>query len=82
MGAHGWRLSGDVPLRVGQTCPLTAHVLNQLGLFVAGAIMRWVRGHEYGLVEIPEAVARWSREETFAVETVAVKSHPRARLQH
>jgi len=49
LSANGWRLSGDVPLRVGQTCPLTVHLLNQLSLFVAGAIVRWVRGQEYGL---------------------------------
>ena len=46
---NGWRLSGDVPLRVGQTCPLTVHVPNQRSLFVAGAIVRWVHGQEYGL---------------------------------
>ena len=46
---NGWRLSGDVPLRVGQTCFLTVHLPNQLSLFVAGAIVRWVRDQEYGL---------------------------------
>jgi len=33
-------------------------------------------------IEIPEAVARWPREETFAVEPVAVESHLQVRLQH
>jgi len=28
LSVNGWRHSGDVPLRVGQTCPLTVHVLN------------------------------------------------------
>ena len=46
---NGWRLSGDLPLRVGQTCPLTVHLPNQLSLFVAGAIVRWAQGQEYGL---------------------------------
>ena len=46
---NGWRLSGDVPLRVGQTCPLTVHLPNQVSIFIAGAIVRWVRGQEYGL---------------------------------
>ena len=49
LSLNGWRLSGDVALRVGQTCPLTVHLPNQLILFVAGAIVRWVRGQEYGL---------------------------------
>ena len=49
LSLNGWRLSGDLWLRVGQTCPLTVHLPNQLNLFVAGAIVRWVRGQEYGL---------------------------------
>ena len=46
---NGWKLSGDLPLRVGQTCPLTVTLPNQESLFVAAAIVRWVRGQEYGL---------------------------------
>ena len=34
LSVNGWRLSGDVPMRVGQTCPLTVHMPNQLSLFV------------------------------------------------
>jgi hypothetical protein len=49
LSANGWRLSGDVPLRVGQTCPLTITVPNQQRIFVAAAIVRWGRGQEYGL---------------------------------
>ena len=30
LSVNGWRLSGDVPLRVGQTCFLTVHLPNQL----------------------------------------------------
>ena len=49
LSVNGLRLSGDVPLRVGQTCPLTVTVPNQEGLFVAGVTVRWVRGQEYGV---------------------------------
>ena len=49
LSVNGWRLSGDVQLRIGQTCPLTVHFPNQLSLFVAGVIVRWVRGQEYGM---------------------------------
>ncbi len=49
LSVNGWRLSGDVPLRVGQTCPLTVNLPNQPSLVVAAAIVRWVRGQEYGL---------------------------------
>ena len=46
---NGWKLSGDVPLRVGQTCPLTVTLPNQESIFVAAAIVRWARDQEYGL---------------------------------
>ena len=49
LSLNGWKLSGDVPLRVGQTCSLTANLPNQESIFVAAAIVRWVRGQEYGL---------------------------------
>ncbi len=49
LSVNGWRFSGDVPLRVGQTYPLTVTVPNQEGLFVAGVTVRWVRGQEYGV---------------------------------
>ena len=49
LSVNGWRLSGDVPLRVGQTCPLTVTLPNQESIVVAAAIVRWARGQEYGL---------------------------------
>ena len=49
LSVNGGRFSGDGPLRVGQTCPLTVTVPNQEGLFVAGVTVRWVRGQEYGV---------------------------------
>ena len=49
LSLSGWKLSGDVPLRVGQTCSLTVNLPNQPSIVVAAAIVRWVRGQEYGL---------------------------------
>ena len=49
LSVNGWRLSGDVPLRVGQTCPLTVNLPNQPSLIVEAAIVRWIRDQEYGL---------------------------------
>ncbi|MGH7182485.1 MAG: hypothetical protein ACREJN_10960 [Nitrospiraceae bacterium] len=58
-GEHGYHsaggsqrcASGDVPLHVGQTCPLTVHLPNQESPVVAAAIVRWVRDwdQEYGM---------------------------------
>ena len=41
--------SGDVPLRVGQTCPLTINLPDQHPLFVVAVTVRWVRGQEFGV---------------------------------
>ena len=49
LSLNGWKLSGDLPLRVGQTCSLTVYLPNQESIFVAAAIVRWARGQEYGL---------------------------------
>ena len=46
---NGWKLSGDLPLRVGQTCSLTINFSKQTSIVVAAAIVRWVRGQEYGV---------------------------------
>ena len=76
LSVTGWRLSGELPLRVGQTCPLTVHVPNQLSLFVAGAIVRWVRGQEYGLETLVADMPTQSRVEQLVhqLEQVALES--------
>jgi PilZ domain len=45
----GWRFSGDLALRVGQSFPMTVTLPNQQRIFVAAGIVRWKRGHEYGV---------------------------------
>jgi len=76
MSVNWWRLSGDLPLRVGQTCPLTVHLPNQLSLFVAGAIVRWARGQEYGLEPLLADKQTQSRVEQLVhhLEQVALES--------
>lgn len=49
LSCTGWRLSGDLPLRVGETCSMTVNLPNQQSIFVAAAIVRWVRGQGYGV---------------------------------
>jgi len=45
----GWKLSGDVPLQVGQTCALTVNLPIEESIVVAAAIVRWIRGQEFDL---------------------------------
>jgi len=66
LSVKGWRLSGNVPLRVGQTCPLIVHLPNQESLVVAAAIVRWVRD--------------WDQE--YGLETVVVNKQTQRRVEH
>jgi hypothetical protein len=43
----GWRLSGDVPMRLGQTCSLSVTLAHPTRVFVVAGIVRWLRGEEY-----------------------------------
>jgi hypothetical protein len=45
----GWKLSSDVPPQVGQTCSLNINLPIEESIVVAAAIVRWVRGQEFGL---------------------------------
>jgi len=49
LSRYGWRLSGNLSLRMGQTCSLTVSLPNHQSVFVASVIVRWVRGDEYGI---------------------------------
>lgn len=49
ISVNGWRLSGDVPLQVGQLCSLTVTLPNEPSFVVSAAIVRWARDKEYGL---------------------------------
>jgi len=64
----GWRFSGDLALRVGQSFPMTVTLPNQQSIFVAASIVRWKRGEEYGVETLMAddtalgQVERWIRE--------------------
>jgi len=45
----GWRLSGDLPLRIGEVCSLTVILPPYQSIYVAAGIVRWARGEEYGV---------------------------------
>jgi hypothetical protein len=61
----GWKLSGDVPLQVGQTCSLTVNLPIEESIVVAAAIVRWVRGQEFGLETLAIEQQTHSRLEHF-----------------
>lgn len=49
LSLSGWKLSGNLPLQVGQLCSLTVNLPNEESVVVTAAIVRWARDQEYGL---------------------------------
>ena len=65
LSLYGWKLSGEVPLQIGQTCSLTVNLPNEESIFVAAAIVRWIRGQEFGLETLAVEKQTHSRVEQF-----------------
>jgi hypothetical protein len=49
LSTTGWRVSGDLPLRVDEICSLTVRLPTEAQVYVTAGIVRWVRGEEFGL---------------------------------
>ena len=45
----GWRLSGDLPMRSGETLSLTVTLPNEQHILIPEAVVRWSRGHEFAV---------------------------------
>jgi hypothetical protein len=45
----GWRLSGDLPMRPGETLSLTVTLPNEQRIEVPEAVVRWSRGQEFAV---------------------------------
>lgn len=45
----GWRLSGDLPLALGDVCSLTVMLPTNKPVSVSAGIVRWVRGEDFGV---------------------------------
>jgi hypothetical protein len=56
LSCTGWRLSGDLPMRSGETLSLIVTLPNEQRIEVPEAVVRWSRGQEFGIetVEIPK----------------------------
>jgi PilZ domain len=49
LSCTGWRLSGDLPLRPGETLSLTVTLPNDQRIEVPEAVVRWSRGQEFAV---------------------------------
>ncbi len=56
LSCTGWRLSGDLPMRSGETLSLIVTLPNEQRIEVPEAVVRWSRGQEFGIetVETPK----------------------------
>jgi hypothetical protein len=52
LSCSGWRLSGDLPMRPGETLSLTVTLPNEQRIEVPEAVVRWSRGQEFGVESI------------------------------
>ena len=49
LSCTGWRLSGDLPMRLGETLSLTVTLPNEQRIEVHTAVVRWSRGQEFAV---------------------------------
>jgi hypothetical protein len=49
LSLSGWRVSGNLPLRIGEVCSLTVNLPSEPPIYVAAGVVRWMRGEEYGV---------------------------------
>ena len=56
LSSTGWRLSGDLPMRPGETLSLFVMLSNDQRIEISKAVLRWSRSQEFGIetVETPE----------------------------
>jgi hypothetical protein len=48
----GWRLSGDLPMRQGETLSLTVTLPKEQRIVVPKAVARWSRGQEFAVENV------------------------------
>jgi hypothetical protein len=52
LSCTGWRLSGDLPMRPGETLSLTVTLPNEQRIKVPKAVVRWSRGQEFAVENV------------------------------
>jgi len=52
LSCTGWRLSGDLPMRPGETLSLTVTLSNEQHIEIPEAVVRWSRGQKFAVENI------------------------------
>ena len=78
LSCDGWRLSGDLPMRPGETLSLTVMLPNEQRIEIPEAMVRWSRGLEFAVENItiePHAQARLKHYVKRLVRKLPAGSH-------
>jgi hypothetical protein len=71
LSCTGWRLSGDLPMRPGETLSLTVTLPNEQHILIPQAVVRWSRGQEFAVENLaiePHTQARLQHYVTWLVQ--------------
>ena len=52
LSCTGWRLSGDLPMRPGETLSLTVTLPNEQRIEILEAVVRWSRGEDFAVESV------------------------------
>ena len=52
LSCMGWRLSGDLPMKPGETVSLTVTLPNEQFIEIPEAVVRWARGQEFAVENV------------------------------
>ena len=55
LSCTGWRISGDLPMRPGETLSLTVTLPNEQRIEILEAVVRWSRRQEFGVETVDTA---------------------------
>lgn len=78
LSVNGWRLSGDLPMRPGETLSLMVTLPNEQCIKILQAVVRWSRGEEFAIETVmiePHTHARLQHEVKRLVQASA-ECHP------
>jgi len=68
LSSAGWRLSGDLPLALGDICSLSMTLPTKKHIAVLAGIVRWVRGEEFGIETLAMNKTAQARLRTYIQE--------------
>ena len=68
LSSTGWRLSGDLPLALGDICSLSMTLPTKKHIAVLAGVVRWVRGEEFGIETLAMNKTAHARLRTYIQE--------------